>query len=158
MLIRKVSVFLHATFHAQTVICNNMEPRKKSKNTQAEKTKKNKTGLPDNLKTGIENLSGYSMDDVKVQYNSDKPAQLKAHAYAQGTDIHLASGQEKHLPHEGWHVMQQKQGRMKPTSEMKGKVKINNDSELEKEADLMGSRASKEFEFMNDKNSTQEEE
>jgi hypothetical protein len=47
---------------------------------------------------GIENLSGFSMSDVKVHYNSDKPAQLQAHAYAQGTDIHLASGQEKHLP------------------------------------------------------------
>ena len=32
----------------------------------------NNTGLPDNLKSGIENLSGYSMDDVKVHYNSDK--------------------------------------------------------------------------------------
>ena len=42
--------------------------------------KENKTGLPDNLKTGIENLSGYSMNDVKVHYNSDKPAQLQAHA------------------------------------------------------------------------------
>ena len=62
--------------------------------------KENKTGLPDNLKSGIENLSGYSMNDVKVHYNSDKPAQLQAHAYAQGTDIHLGSGQEEHLPHE----------------------------------------------------------
>jgi hypothetical protein len=35
------------------------------------------------------------MDDVKVHYNSAKPAQLNAHAYAQGTDIHIASGQEK---------------------------------------------------------------
>ena len=40
--------------------------------------KKNKTGLPDNLKTGIESLSGLSMDDVKVHYNSAKPAQLQA--------------------------------------------------------------------------------
>ena len=67
--------------------------------------KANNTGLPDNLKSGIENLSGHSMDDVKVHYNSNKPAQLQAHAYAQGTDIHIASGQEKHLPHEAWHVV-----------------------------------------------------
>ena len=60
--------------------------------------KENNTGLPDNLKSGIENLSGYSMDDVKVHRNSDKPAQLQAYAYAQGTDIHLGIGQEKHLP------------------------------------------------------------
>ncbi len=65
----------------------------------------------DNLKSGIENLSGFSMDDVKIHRHSDKPAQLNAHAYAQGTDIHVASGQEQHLPHEAWHVVQQKQGR-----------------------------------------------
>ncbi|MEQ9290062.1 MAG: DUF4157 domain-containing protein [Cyclobacteriaceae bacterium] len=103
--------------------------------------KENNTGLPDNLKSSIENLSGYSMDDVKVHYNSDKPAQLNAHAYAQGTDIHLASGQEKHLPHEAWHVVQQKQGRVKPTRQMKGKVNVNDDAGLEKEADEMGELA-----------------
>ncbi|MBW2661998.1 MAG: DUF4157 domain-containing protein [Deltaproteobacteria bacterium] len=103
--------------------------------------KENKTGLPDKLKSGIENLSGYSMDDVKVHYNSDKPAQLHAHAYAQGTDIHLTSGQEKHLPHEAWHVVQQKQGRGKPTIQVKGIVSINDDAGLEKEADLMGAKA-----------------
>jgi hypothetical protein len=101
----------------------------------------NNTRLPNNLKSGIEKLSGYSMDDVKVHYNSDKPAQLQAHAYAQGTDIHLASGQEKHLPHEAWHVVQQKQGRVKPTIQMKGKVNINDDKKLEKEADVMGAKA-----------------
>ena len=93
--------------------------------------KENNTGLPDDLKSGIENLSGYAMDDVKVHYNSDKPTQLNAHAYAQGTDIHLASGQEKHLPHEAWHVVQQKQGRVQPTMQMKGKVNINDDEDLE---------------------------
>jgi len=103
--------------------------------------KPNNSGLPDNLKSGIENLSGLSMDGVKVHYNSDKPAQLNAHAYAQGTDIHLASGQEKHLPHEAWHVVQQKQGRVQPTMMMKAKVPINDDQGLEKEADVMGARA-----------------
>lgn len=103
--------------------------------------KKNDTGLPDNLKSGIENLSGYSMDDVKVHYNSDKPSQLQAYAYAQGTDIHLGSGQEKHLAHEAWHVVQQKQGRVKPTMQMKGAVNINDDAALEHEADVMGEKA-----------------
>lgn len=102
--------------------------------------KPNRTGLPDHLKTGIENLSGYSMDDVKVHYNSDKPAQLHALAYAQGTDIHVAPGQEKHLPHEAWHVVQQKQGRVQPTMQMQG-VNVNDNEGLEKEADVMGSHA-----------------
>lgn len=101
----------------------------------------NDTGLPDQLKSGIENLSGYSMDDVKVHYNSGKPAQLQAHAFAQGTDIHLGSGQEKHLPHEAWHVVQQKQGRVKPTLQMKGGVNVNDDEVLEREADKMGARS-----------------
>lgn len=56
---------------------------------------KNNTNLPDNLKSGIEDLSGYSMDNVRVHYNSNQPAQLQAHAYAQGTDIHLGQGQCK---------------------------------------------------------------
>ncbi|MEM7086085.1 MAG: DUF4157 domain-containing protein [Bacteroidota bacterium] len=116
--------------------------------------KNNNTGLPDQLKSGIENLSGYSMDDVKVHRNSDKPAQLNAHAFAQGTEIHLASGQEKHLPHEAWHVVQQKQGRVKPTVQMKNNpsakakkgVNINDDPGLEKEADIMGAKAAQNSE------------
>lgn len=77
----------------------------------------NNTGLPDQLKSGVESLSGHSLDDVKVHYNSSQPAQLNALAYAQGTDIHVAPGQEQHLPHEAWHVAQQKQGRVQPTME-----------------------------------------
>lgn len=103
--------------------------------------KPNDTGLPDNLKSGIESLSGYGMDDVKVHYNSDKPAQLNAHAYAQGTDIHVAPGQEQHLPHEAWHVVQQKQGRVQPTLQMKAGVPVNDDAGLENEADVMGAKA-----------------
>lgn len=99
--------------------------------------KANLTGMPDNLKNGIESLSGYSMDDVRVHYNSSKPAQLQALAYAQGTDIHIAPGQEQYLPHEAWHVVQQKQGRVQPTTQLKG-VNINDNEELEKEADIMG--------------------
>ena len=104
--------------------------------------KENNTGLPDNLKSGIENLSGLALDDVKVHYNSDKPAQLQAHAYTQGSDFHLASGQEKHLPHETWHVVQKKQGRVQATIQLEGKVNINDYLALEKEADERGYRAS----------------
>jgi hypothetical protein len=105
---------------------------------KAEKT--NDTGLPDNLKSGIESLSGMSMDHVKVHYNSDKPAQLNAHAYAQGSDIHVAPRQEQHLPHEAWHVVQQAQGRVNPTTQMKG-TSLNDDVGLETEADVMGTKA-----------------
>jgi hypothetical protein len=101
----------------------------------------NDTGLPDNLKSGIESLSGMSMDRVKVHYDSDQPAQLNALAYAQGTDIHVAPGQEQHLPHEAWHVVQQAQGRVKPTMQMNAGVPVNDDPSLEHEADVMGARA-----------------
>lgn len=101
----------------------------------------NNTGLPDNLKSGIESLSGLSMDSVRVHYNSSQPAQLNALAYAQGTDIHVAPGQEQHLPHEAWHVVQQAQGRVQPTMQMKDGVPVNDDQGLEKEADVMGEKA-----------------
>lgn len=101
----------------------------------------NHTGLPDQLKSGIESLSGMSMDHVQVHYNSDKPAQLQAHAYAQGSQIHVGPGQEQHLPHEAWHVVQQAQGRVRPTVQMKGNVPVNDDAGLESEADVMGGRA-----------------
>ena len=107
---------------------------------QAEATSDNNTGMPDQLKSGIESLSGYGMDDVKVHYNSAKPAAMQAHAYAQGSDIHIAPGQEKHLPHEAWHVVQQKQGRVQATSQLKGEA-INDDPGLEHEADVMGAKA-----------------
>jgi hypothetical protein len=103
--------------------------------------KGNRTGLPDNLKSGIENLSGFSMDDVKVHYHSDKPAQLQALAYAQGSDIHIGPGQEKHLPHEAWHLVQQRQGRVQPTMQMKQGLAVNDAIVLENEADVMGGKA-----------------
>jgi hypothetical protein len=117
-----------------------IQPKGKDDTGMSEVQPENKTGLPDNLKTGIENLSGMAMDDVRVHYNSSKPADLQALAYTQGTDIHVAPGQENHLPHEIWHVVQQKQGRVKPTIQMEG-VGINDDQGLEKEADIMGAKA-----------------
>ena len=110
---------------------------------QPKPTPRQQTGLPTNLKAGIEALSGISMDQVQVHYNSDKPAQLHAHAYAQGVDIHLAPGQEKHLPHEAWHVVQQAQGRVSATRQLKAGVAVNDDLGLESEADAMGARAAR---------------
>lgn len=99
-------------------------------------------GLPAGLKSGMESLSGISLDNVTVHYNSSLPAQLNALAYAQGSSIHVAPGQERHLPHEAWHVIQQAQGRVPPTRQMKGGISVNDDQGLEHEADVMGARAS----------------
>jgi hypothetical protein len=98
-------------------------------------------GLPAGLEAGVESLSGISMENVSVHYDSSRPAQVDALAYAQGRDIHLAPGQEGHLPHEAWHVVQQAQGRVRPTMETKDGTQINDADALEREADLMGSRA-----------------
>ncbi len=100
----------------------------------------NLTGMPDNLKSGIESLSGFSMDDVRVHYNSSKPATVQALAYTQGTDIHVAPGQEKCLPHEAWHVAQQMAGRVSPTTNING-MPVNDNAALEHEADVMGEKA-----------------
>jgi hypothetical protein len=97
-------------------------------------------GLPPQLRAGVEALSGMDMSDVVVHSNSAKPAQLSALAYAQGNEIHLGPGQERHLPHEAWHVVQQRQGRVTATRQLAG-VGLNDDPALERDADVMGSNA-----------------
>jgi hypothetical protein len=97
-------------------------------------------GLPAPLQAGIQATAGADLSDVAVHANSAKPAQINALAYAQGADIHLAPGQEQHLPHEAWHVVQQRQGRVKATTQLAG-VAVNDSQALETEADVMGARA-----------------
>jgi hypothetical protein len=70
----------------------------------ASDTKQSNKSLPDTLKRGVEALSGLATDNVKVDYNSPRPAQLNARAFGQEADIHGAPGQEQH-------VVQQAQGK-----------------------------------------------
>src|SRR5579863_3339533 len=56
-------------------------PRAAAAQRQENSPQPNHTGLPGPLKSGVEALSGISLDNVRVQYNSDKPAQLNALAY-----------------------------------------------------------------------------
>jgi hypothetical protein len=97
-------------------------------------------GLPPALQAGIAQLSGQDVSDVRVHRGSAAPAQVGAKAFAQGRDIHVAPGQEQHLPHEAWHVVQQAQGRVQPTMQAAG-VAVNDNPGLEAEADAMGARA-----------------
>lgn len=96
--------------------------------------------LPGPLQKGLEALSGLNLSTVRVHHNSSHPAELNALAYTKGHDIYLGHGQDKHLPHEGWHVVQQIQGRVKPTLQTRG-IAVNDDASLEREADVMGKRA-----------------
>lgn len=106
----------------------------------SETTPASRGGLPVPLLSGIAALSGVDLSDVRVHRDSAAPAQLHALAYAQSNEIHVGPGQEAHLPHEAWHVVQQRQGRVRETMRMAG-IGVNDDAELEREADRMGARA-----------------
>ena len=101
---------------------------------EPDKTAPNMTGIPDSMKTRFESLSGFSFDDVRVNYTSDKPAQLQALAYTQGNQIHIAPGQEMHLTHELGHVVQQKLGIVSANTNKFG-VPVNDNPSLEENAD-----------------------
>lgn len=99
-----------------------------------------KGNLPGDLTNGFAASTGHDLSDVKVHYNSDKPANVGALAYAQGNDIHLASGQEKHLAHEAAHVVQQREGRVTANTAVNG-MAVNDQKGLESEADSLGAKA-----------------
>jgi hypothetical protein len=105
-----------------------------------ESAEPNRTGLPDGLKAGIESLSGLSLDHVDVHYNSSEPAKLGALAYTRGGDIYVAPGEERQLPHEAWHAVQQADGRVKSSRTEVG-IPVNDDAVFEREADAMGEQA-----------------
>jgi hypothetical protein len=44
----------------------------------------------------------------------------------------------EHIPHEAWHVVEQKQGRVKPTARRESAAAVDDDAGLEREADRMG--------------------
>ncbi|MDB5721287.1 MAG: hypothetical protein JWP15_1905 [Alphaproteobacteria bacterium] len=98
-------------------------------------------GLPERLQSVMEAMSGFSLADVLVHRNSAEPARLGAYAFTRGSQIHLGPGQDRHLPHEAWHVVQQKQGRVQPGPSMRGGIPLNDDAGLEREADSMGQRS-----------------
>ncbi|ACY13834.1 DUF4157 domain-containing protein [Haliangium ochraceum] len=105
--------------------------------------------MPAAVQAKMENA--FSADFSSVQlYEGSRAEALGARAYTQGSDIHFApgayqpdshSGQEL-LGHELAHVVQQSQGRVNPTTQLKG-VGVNDDSALEREADEMGAKAAR---------------
>ena len=100
--------------------------------------KPNNGDLSDKLKSGVESLSGMSMDHVKVHYNSSRPAQLNTPAYAQGSEIQVAPEYEHYVPYEAWHVVQQTIGRVTPTMQEKTTWSVNNHLGSETKAKVMG--------------------
>jgi hypothetical protein len=102
---------------------------------------RDEASLPPKLQSGVESLSGIAMDGVEVHYDSPRPAEIGALAYTQDSEIHVAPGQEQSLPHEAWHVVQQAQGRVAPTTRLEDGTHVNDDAGLEREADAMATRS-----------------
>ncbi|MCH5251110.1 MAG: DUF4157 domain-containing protein [Lachnospiraceae bacterium] len=96
----------------------------------------NHTGIPTQLKERLGESTGVSFDDVRVRYNLALPAQLDALAYTQGNRVEIATGQERHLPHELGHVVQQKLGAVRTNASING-LAPNTDERLEREVDSM---------------------
>ena len=102
---------------------------------KAKKPTPNLTGIPTQMKLDFERRSGLSFDDVRVHYNSDKPRKIGALAYTQIPQVHIGPGQERHLRHELVHVVQQKQGIVRPTIWING-LPVNNSLALETKATI----------------------
>lgn len=108
---------------------------------------KGDTGVPDTVMGKMENAFQADFSDVKVHPNSANAPGVGAVAYTQGSDIHFAPGQFKPdtsqgrqlLGHELTHVVQQREGKVQPTTEVNG-MPVNDSPSLEKEADDMGSK------------------
>ncbi len=114
---------------------------------QQKETSSGSNKLPLAIQTKMENAFGTDFSDVNIHKNSEKAKDMGALAYAQGIDLHFAPGQfkldtpgQKLIGHELAHVVQQKQGRVKATKQMGGQG-VNDDPQLEKEADDMGNKA-----------------
>ncbi|MEL6537951.1 MAG: DUF4157 domain-containing protein [Bacteroidota bacterium] len=110
----------------------------------------NRTGLPNGLKTQLEGTFGTRLDHLRVKKNSGFPAKVGAIATTRGSQIDIAPGHfnpnsaqgRKLIGHEAWHTVQQAQGRVKPTLQMKTGHLVNDSEALEREADVMGERLS----------------
>lgn len=104
--------------------------------------------LPGSVLGKMEGAFGTSFSDVNVHSNSSKASDMGALAYAQGNNVHFAPGQynpdskegQELIGHELTHVVQQREGRVKATTQAKG-VAVNDDPALEQEADVMGNKA-----------------
>ena len=93
--------------------------------------------LPQRLRGPLEAAAAVDLSAVRVHRNSPLPRRLGARAFSRGLEVHLGPGQERHLEHEAWHVVQQVTGRVRPTAHVHGQP-MNDDARLEAEADAAG--------------------
>ncbi len=104
--------------------------------------------LPNLVQSKMEGAMGADFSGVNIHTESQNATNVGALAYAQGNDVHFAPGQydpqstngQELIGHELAHVVQQREGRVQPTTQAKG-VPVNDDKGLEAEADDMGRKA-----------------
>lgn len=101
-------------------------------------SRENRTGIPQQLKERMEQNTGLSFDNVRVHYNSSLPKKLDALAYTKGNQVEIGPGQERHLPHELGHVVQQKLGLVRANAMHPSGAALNTDAGLERQADEIG--------------------
>lgn len=112
------------------------------------KPAKSQNGMADDLRSKMENAFQADFSNVNIHQNSQNAQNIGALAYTQGNDVHFAPGQFKPNTHAGQeligheltHVIQQRNGRVKPTTQAGGML-VNDDKNLEGEADNMGRKA-----------------
>lgn len=112
--------------------------------------KTDQTGMPVGVRGHMESALNTDFSDVRVHADSPRAPEVGALAYTQGSDIHFAPGQfqpdtstgQQLLGHELTHVVQQREGRVQPTTEVAG-LPVNDDPGLEQEADQMGRQAAR---------------
>jgi len=105
----------------------------------------NKTGLPDNVLQKMNKSFNADFSNVRVFPNSSKATHLEARAFTQGHHLHFAPGEfnphsgdgQKILAHELTHVEQQRSGRVKANTRVKGHA-VNDEAALEGEAHSKG--------------------
>lgn len=97
--------------------------------------------------SSLEHRSGIDLSDTAVHFDSSKPAQIGAHAYAQGNSVYIGPGQERFLGHELTHVVQQKQGIVQSDSTIGG-LPVNTSEALEHAADAMSVTSAPETGFV----------
>ncbi len=107
----------------------------------------NRTGFPDNVVSKMTKTFGPGVSDVRAHPTSSSAVAAGALAYTRGSDIHFAPGQfkpgttagQRLIGHEMAHVVQQGEGRVKPTGSVAG-MPLNDNPALEREADILGKK------------------
>lgn len=110
--------------------------------------KSSKGSLPETVQTKMEQSMGADFSGVNIHTNSKSAESVGALAYTQGSDVHFAPGQfkpdtnsgQKLIGHELAHVVQQKAGKVKANKSI-GNTLVNDNSSLEREADVAGEKA-----------------